>query len=149
MKTLESGIKNAKNTVRYIFGKGSVSQLDSLLDDFRDDEKSYAIYFIDKYFNKNLEPLKGLLSSDIDIMKFVDTKHEPKTDAIDLLVSELQQEGKGAPFAVIGIGGGSVSLLTIKAVKKLKNIPKVPIPSGEIPNNQFSAKLVEGLINLK
>jgi 3-deoxy-alpha-D-manno-octulosonate 8-oxidase len=118
MNTLESGVKNAKNTVRYIFGKGSVSQLDSLLDDFRDDEKSYAIYFIDKYFNKNLEPLKGLLSSDIDIMKFVDTKHEPKTDAIDLLVSELQQEGKGAPFAVIGIGGGS-TLDIAKAVSNL------------------------------
>ncbi|MBT6295060.1 MAG: alcohol dehydrogenase, partial [Nitrospina sp.] len=106
MNTLESGIKNAKNTVRYIFGKGSVSQLESLLDGFRGDEKSYAIYFIDKYFEKNLGLLKGLLSSDVDSVNFVDTKHEPKTDAIDLLVSELQQEGKGAPFAVIGIGGG-------------------------------------------
>jgi 3-deoxy-alpha-D-manno-octulosonate 8-oxidase len=118
MNTLESGIKNAKNTVRYIFGKGSVSQLESLLDGFRGDEKSYAIYFIDKYFEKNLGLLKGLLSSDVDSVNFVDTKHEPKTDVVDLLVSELQQEGKGAPFAVIGIGGGS-TLDIAKAVSNL------------------------------
>jgi 3-deoxy-alpha-D-manno-octulosonate 8-oxidase len=118
MNTLESGIKNAKNTVRYIFGKGSVSQLDSLLDDFRGDEKSYAIYFVDKFFEKNLEPLKGLLSSDLDIVNFIDTNHEPKTDAIDLLVSELQQEGKGVPFAIIGVGGGS-TLDIAKAVSNL------------------------------
>ena len=29
------------------------------------------------------------------------------------------------------------------------SIPKVPIPSGEIPNHQFSAELIDGLINLK
>ena len=34
-------------------------------------------------------------------------------------------------------GGGAVSLLTIKAIKKLKNIPKVPIPSGLVSGEDY------------
>ena len=61
MNTIESGIKNAKDTV---FGKGSISQLELLLEGFRDDEKPYAIYFVSKFFEKSLEPHRGLLNLD-------------------------------------------------------------------------------------
>ena len=49
----------------------------------------------------------------------------------------------------IFFGGGEVILLTELATIKLNSIPKVPIPSGEIPNHQFSEELADGLINLK
>tara|TARA_Y100001960_G_C14737591_1_gene861191 strand:+ start:572 stop:1675 length:1104 start_codon:yes stop_codon:yes gene_type:complete len=118
MNILESEIKNAKNTVHYIYGKDSVLQLESLLDDRRGDKAAYAIYFIDKYFEKNPEPLKNLLISDMDLVVYIDTKHEPKTDDVDLLLSNLQQAKKDAPFTVIGIGGGSTLDIT-KAVSNL------------------------------
>jgi 3-deoxy-alpha-D-manno-octulosonate 8-oxidase len=118
MKTLESGIKNAKNAVHYIFGKGSILQLEPLLLDLREDKNSYAIYFIDSYFEKNSAPLQGIPKSETDSLLYVDTKHEPKTDDINLLLSKLQQKGKTSPFAVIGIGGGSI-LDIAKAVSNL------------------------------
>ena len=83
MKTLESGVKNAKNAVHYIFGKGSILQLEPLLVDLREDENSYAIYFIDSYFEKNPGPLKDVSHSEIDLVIYVDTTHEPKTDEIN------------------------------------------------------------------
>ena len=107
MSTLESGIKNVKNAVHYIFGKNSVSQLEPLLLDLRGDESFYAVYFIDKYFEENQEPLRDLVIPDLDLVNYIDTEHEPKTDDINLILSELHQAGKDAPFAVIGFGGGS------------------------------------------
>ena len=118
MNMLETGIKNAKNTAQYIFGKDSISQLQPLLLDLQDDKSSYAIYFIDQYFEKNSEPLKQLLISDLDVVSYIDTKHEPKTDDINLLLSKLEQAGKVSPFAVIGIGGGS----TLDIAKAISNL---------------------------
>ena len=118
MSTLESGIKNVKNAVHYIFGKNSVSQLEPLLLNLRGDESFYAVYFIDKYFEENQEPLRDLVIPDLDLVNYIDTEHEPKTDDINLILSELHQAGKDAPFAVIGIGGGS-TLDIAKAVSNL------------------------------
>ena len=118
MDILATGIRNAKNVVHYIFGKDSFSQLEPLLLGLRTDKSSYAIYFIDKYFEGNPEPLKNLLISDIDLVSYIDTEHEPKTDDIDLLISKLHQAGKDEPFAIIGIGGGS-TLDIAKAVSNL------------------------------
>ena len=118
MSTLESGIKNVKNAVHYTFGKNSVSQLEPLLLDLRGDESFYAVYFIDKYFEENQEPLRDLVIPDLDLVNYIDTEHEPKTDDINLILRELHQAGKDAPFAVIGIGGGS-TLDIAKAVSNL------------------------------
>ena len=49
----------------------------------------------------------------------------------------------------ISFDGGAVIRLTRFETIKLNSIPKVPIPSGEIPSHQFSAELAEGLMNLK
>ena len=118
MNILETGVKNVKNIIHYIFGKDSILQLESLLNDLRGDKNSYAIYFIDQFFEKNPELLKDLLISDIDLVNYVDTQYEPKTDDIDLLLSKLQEAERDSPFAVIGIGGGS-TLDIAKAVSNL------------------------------
>jgi 3-deoxy-alpha-D-manno-octulosonate 8-oxidase len=118
MDIISIGIKNAKNVVRYTFGKGSISQLEQILSNLRVEKNFYAIYFIDKYFEKNPGLLKGLVRSEVDLVDYIDTEHEPKTDGIDQLISNLLQAGKGSPFAVIGIGGGS-TLDIAKAVSNL------------------------------
>ncbi|MBL10443.1 MAG: alcohol dehydrogenase [Acidiferrobacteraceae bacterium] len=118
MITLESGVRNAKNPGRYIFGKGSILQLESLLLDLREDENSYAIYFVDNYFEKNPGPLKNIPKSELDLLIYVDTKHEPKTNDINLFLRKLQKIGKILPIAIIGIGGGSI-LDIAKAVANL------------------------------
>ena len=118
MNTLETGIKNAKNTVHYIFGKGSISQLEPVLSKLRPEKNSYALYFIDKYFEKNSRPLRGHYRSEVDSINYIDTKNEPTTEYIDLLIGKLRQMGKGSPFAVIGIGGGS----TLDVAKAASNL---------------------------
>ena len=45
--------------------------------------------------------------------------------------------------------GEGVNLDTTKDTAKLIIIPRVPIPSGEIPNHQCSAEFNSGLMNLK
>jgi 3-deoxy-alpha-D-manno-octulosonate 8-oxidase len=92
--------------------------LQSLLLDLQSDQSDYAIYFIDQYFKANSEPLKQLLMSDVDMVSYIDTKHEPKTDDINLLLSKLKQACKDSPFAVIGIRGGS----TLDIAKAISNI---------------------------
>ena len=52
-------------------------------------------------------------------------------------------------MSCIFFGGAAVIWLTRFETIKLNSIPKVPIPSGEIPNHQFAEELAEGLINLK
>jgi hypothetical protein len=49
----------------------------------------------------------------------------------------------------ISFGGGLVILEIKKATKKFKSIPIEPIPSGEIPNSQFTGSFERGLMNLK
>lgn len=118
MNILSTGIKNAKNTSHYIFGKDSISKLQPLLLGLKPDTSSYAIYFIDDYFKKAPKALKGVAISDLDLVSYIDTTNEPKTDDINLLLSSLQVANKDKPFAVIGIGGGS-TLDIAKAVSNL------------------------------
>ena len=118
MNILATGVKKAKNVGRYLFGKGSINQLEQILFDFRGGKKSYAIYFIDEYFKNNQEPLKSLTIADLDLVNYIDTNNEPKTDDIDRLLSNFQQTGRDLPYAIIGIGGGS-TLDTAKAISNL------------------------------
>ena len=46
-------------------------------------------------------------------------------------------------------GGEGVNLDTVSATAKLMSIPTVPIPSGEIPNHQFSGESAAGLTKRK
>ena len=52
-------------------------------------------------------------------------------------------------IAWTSIGGVGVNLLTVIATVKFAIVPSVPIPSGEIPNNQFSGLSADGLMVLK
>ena len=51
--------------------------------------------------------------------------------------------------SLISCGGGGVKELTDSVTQKFRSIPNVPIPSGEIPNHQFSAEFNSGFRNLK
>ena len=50
---------------------------------------------------------------------------------------------------LICLGGEGVNFITTKETIKFSIIPINPIPSGEIPNSQFSGVFDSGLINLK
>jgi hypothetical protein len=49
----------------------------------------------------------------------------------------------------ISLGILDVNVEITKLTKILISIPMVPIPSGEIPHNQFTEELSSGYINLK
>ena len=44
-------MNNSKNVLRYMFGKGSISNLKSILDT-RAEGDNYVVYFIDEYFKQ-------------------------------------------------------------------------------------------------
>lgn len=46
-------------------------------------------------------------------------------------------------------GGGGVKRDTVRATAKLRSMPMVPIPSGEMPNSHFSGMFAAGFTNLK
>ena len=47
------------------------------------------------------------------------------------------------------LDGGGVKNETRKLVKRFNNIPIKPIPSGDMPKNQYSLEFISGYKNLK
>lgn len=123
---LDTGIKLVKNVKRYNFGKGSLSELNKILDIRREltvneKNKRAVIFFIDDYFKNCFEPLSKIIFFDNDRIFYVSTKDEPHTEVIDGYKKELTFLGLEDPCAIVGIGGG-ISLDTSKAVSNiLKN----------------------------
>ncbi len=110
-------MKNSKNVLRYIFGKGAIVELAGLLDTRRTSASEYALIFVDEYF-KTLDIAMHFGISKNDVVRFVKTENEPKTDDIDAYVCELKENNLTTPCAVVGIGGG-ITLDTAKAVANL------------------------------
>tara|TARA_Y100000590_G_C15527062_1_gene941682 strand:- start:13 stop:174 length:162 start_codon:yes stop_codon:yes gene_type:complete len=50
---------------------------------------------------------------------------------------------------IILLGGGGVKNETRKLVKMFNSMPINPIPSGDIPKNQYSLEFISGYKNLK
>ena len=47
---LKTGIGNARNVLRYMFGDGKLSELEGLLKDKRSSKTDYVIYYVDQFF---------------------------------------------------------------------------------------------------
>lgn len=113
-------MNNSKNVLNYMFGKGAVDNLKSILDK-RVAIESYAVYYIDEYFkDKNI--LNNLPINQEDEIFFIQTKDEPKTKFINEFRDILAQKNKTNPKAIIAIGGGA-TLDTGKAVANLLTNP--------------------------
>ncbi len=105
-------MRNSKNVSKYLIGKGTFSQLATLL---ADRQEGYHVYLIDIFFeSKNL----NLPKRNEDVLFFVDTAHEPTTSYINELRDQIFAKKTNLPTAIIGVGGG-VTLDTAKAVSNL------------------------------
>jgi 3-deoxy-alpha-D-manno-octulosonate 8-oxidase len=90
---------------KMIYGSGALTKLPQILIDEGVGNK--VIYFIDYFFeNKNIEEKLDLTGS--ELIFYVDTKDEPKTDDIDNLVRTITNKVDYKPDVIVGIGGGSV-----------------------------------------
>lgn len=99
--------KNFKNIDKVVFGRGSFSEMGSILAEKREENDHFFLFVIDNYFNgKDL--VKRLPALSEDIIRFIDVDpSEPTTEQIDRLRDEILAT-KGLPAGVIGIGGGSI-----------------------------------------
>ncbi len=99
--------KNFKNIDKVVFGRGSFSMLESILEDKRSENDHFFLYVVDNYF-KGKELEQRLPAKSNDVVKFIDVDpHEPTTDQIDNLRDEVLKN-HGLPSGVVGIGGGSI-----------------------------------------
>ncbi len=109
-------MNNSKNVLNYMFGKGALNNLESILTN-KESKSAYVIYFIDEYF-QNSELLKNILIQNQDEIFFIQTKDEPKTKFINEFRDILVSKNKNNPKAIVSIGGGC-TLDTGKAVANL------------------------------
>ncbi len=115
---LRTGVGNARNVSKYVFGDGTLNKLEGLLEDKKSSEDQYVIYYVDEYFTHNSKIVSKLPISSNDELVFVSTHTEPTTDYIDNLVDDLLKSNKNNPCALVGIGGG-ITLDVAKAVSNL------------------------------
>ncbi len=113
-------MNNSKNVLNYMFGKGTINNLDSILN-VKKSVSNYVVYYIDKYF-QNSELINKLPIKENDEIFFVQTKDEPKTQFINEFRDILVNKNKNNPKAIIAIGGGA-TLDTGKAVANLLTNP--------------------------
>lgn len=99
--------KNFKGIEKTVYGRGSFSQLGSIVEERRGENDHFMLFLVDAYFKgKDLE--KKIPSQSADIVQFIDVDpEEPTTKQIDSIRDSVQST-KGTPSAVIGIGGGSI-----------------------------------------
>ena len=118
MRALTTGIRNARNVNRYIFGRGALRELGDILSSRRKFAKDQAIFLVDEYFEAHPKSLGGLPCEGDDQLIYVATRDEPTTGFIDRLMEKIISRGGVEACAVVGIGGG-VTLDTAKAVSNL------------------------------
>lgn len=115
---LSTGIRNARNVSRYLYGSGSIADLKAILDERRRGGQGRVVFFIDIYFERHGLP-KGLDAIEPgDLLIHVDTVDEPTTALINQLHDKVRNETAGLPCAIVGIGGG-ITMDVAKAVANL------------------------------
>ena len=113
-------MNNSKNVLNYMFGKGAIRHLKSLLS-MKESKENYIIYYVDEYF-QNTSLTEQLPLQENDELVFVGTTEEPKTSYIDTLKENLVYKNKTEPKAIVAIGGGA-TLDTGKAIANLLTNP--------------------------
>lgn len=99
--------KNCKNVQYYILGKGSSSQLGSVLVDKRQDDEPIVVFLIDHFF-ETYNIIDKLSCTNTDIVIYVNSTNEPYTDYINELLDYCKNIlGNKLPVAIVGVGGGT------------------------------------------
>lgn len=120
---LDSGVKLVKNVGRYNIGRSSLDELKPLLvrrraDSLANGGQGAVVFLVDCFFRSEGDLVSRLDIQQGDVVRFVETRDEPTTESIDLLVAVLRDDGIALPAAVVGIGGG-ITMDTAKAVSNL------------------------------
>ncbi len=104
-------LKNFKGIEKTVFGRGSFSQLETIVEERRGENDGFMLYLVDNYF-KGKELEKKVPAKDVDVVQFIDVDpEEPTTSQVDSIRDKVKAS-KGTPAAVVGIGGGSILDLT-------------------------------------
>lgn len=111
--------KNFPMVPRVVFGKGSFNQLGSILMPRRKNADAPMIFLVDDVF-EGTDLVNRLPLIFQDKLIFISADEEPKTDQVDALVQQIQEEYSEAPSGIIGIGGGTLLDLS-KAVSIMLN----------------------------
>jgi len=114
---LETGVRNARNVGRYIFGQGAIGELGDILEIRRNGENDGVIFLMDEFFRENVSLLPKLPYESGDQIFYVSAKDEPSTQSIDCLLARVTAV-QSEPCAIVGIGGGS----TLDSAKALSNL---------------------------
>ena len=95
----------------------------------------------------------GLIFNYRCIVRFLPRYAHKNTSWIVVAMPPTRHQSPGARIlstrASIDAGGGGVNFETTVATTKLSTIPTAPMPSGEMPNSQYSATFRSGRTNLK
>lgn len=116
--TLKTGIRNARNVLRYLYGSGAIADLSGLLAERRAASPGPVAFFIDHFYEKTGLPgkLDAVLPDDRVI--FVDTTNEPTTVLVNGLYEQVLEQTSQLPTAIVGIGGGA----TMDVAKAVSNL---------------------------
>jgi 3-deoxy-alpha-D-manno-octulosonate 8-oxidase len=97
--------KNFKNIDKIVYGRGSYSELEGILQPVRQENNQYMVFLVDNYFNGKSFSIPARPE---DVVRYIDVDpYEPTTEQIDALRDTILAE-KGLPSGVVGIGGGSI-----------------------------------------
>lgn len=118
ISSLDTGIKNSRNVLRYIYGEGTLNRLGEILAEKRNSNDNYVLYFIDEYFKSNKRMLSQLANKTKDEIVFISTKKEPTTEYVDSVLGVIRNKMDSLPCAIVGIGGG-ITMDVAKAVSNL------------------------------
>tara|TARA_Y100000994_G_scaffold248765_1_gene257573 strand:- start:734 stop:1852 length:1119 start_codon:yes stop_codon:yes gene_type:complete len=115
---LDTGIKNAKNVDRYIFGPDSLKEISSLVQKRIQHQNDFCVFFIDQFFQGNAEIIDQVKLDCKNNTIFIETSDEPTTGYIDDLCKKVKSFSTKLPAVIIGMGGG-ITLDVAKAVANL------------------------------
>jgi 3-deoxy-alpha-D-manno-octulosonate 8-oxidase len=112
-------MRPTKTVGTYLFGSGCLTNLRERVNLYAPGDDDSIVYFIDHFWRRDGGMVPRLPLRNQDIVRFVDTTDEPKTDQIDALKIELLKSAEGRPIKlIVGIGGGA-TLDVAKAVANL------------------------------
>ncbi|MES2294523.1 MAG: iron-containing alcohol dehydrogenase family protein [Pseudomonadota bacterium] len=112
-------MRPTKTVGTYLFGRGCLDNLKERVTLHAPGEDDCVVYFIDHFWRANEKMMPRLPARNKDVIQFVDTTHEPKTDQVDDLKIEVVTASEGRPIKlIVGIGGGA-TLDIAKAVANL------------------------------
>lgn len=116
--TLDTGIRNARNVSRYIFGAGALSDLKGVLEERRGNASGDVVFFVDSFFKQDGLPNKFDAIELRDHVIYVDASNEPTTTLVNDMRDLLVERSITNPSAIVGIGGGS----TMDVAKGVANL---------------------------